>query len=73
MFNIIYPYEGKVTEKQIRIWLADALANEELDSDYDNCNPLTCSIYWAIQGLENTGKFTFGRQSPINTMSVLDF
>ena len=59
MFQMIWPDVRRVTEKQVRSWLADAIANEEVDDVGFPINPDTCDILDALLLLNDTGKFTF--------------
>jgi hypothetical protein len=59
-YRIIYPDVRDVSEKQVRSWLADAIANGQTDNRFgDNINPDTVDMDIALQMLNDTGLITF--------------
>ena len=56
-FYLLYPDTYWATESQIRGWLADAIANGDVDeAPFD---VTTVPIEYVIMVLQDTGKFTF--------------
>lgn len=56
MYWIIYPETRQVGEATLRGWLADDIANEDVDFDGD---PQTADIETVMELLSDTGKVTF--------------
>lgn len=60
MYKIIYPETRYVTEAQIRTWLADGIANEEVDDiGLTVEDAKTVSIELAMELISNAGFVTF--------------
>lgn len=57
---MIYPADRWVTEKQLRLWYSDAIANKEVDDPLLRAEDyLTEDIHFIVGILQDTGKFTF--------------
>jgi len=62
MFYILYPDTYWATERQVRGWLSDCIANGEVDEPPFNVE--STPIEYVIEVLHNTGKFTFAEFRP---------
>lgn len=60
MYRVIYPDNYSPTERQLRMWYSDAIANGEADTIGDEpcCDPETSPLDDIVKELNNTGKFT---------------
>jgi len=56
MFHIIYPECRKVSEKQMRTWAEDAIANGEIDG------PATLSVQELAEQLQDAGEITLSHK-----------
>lgn len=55
-YHLIYPDDYRPTEKQIRTWYADAIANGEADEPA--LNPTTDHLDDIVRELNNVGRVT---------------
>jgi len=56
--HIVYPDDYKPTERQVRNWYSDAVANGEI---HGSLNPDTAELESIVMELHESGLFTFVR------------
>ena len=69
-YHLIYPDDYRPTEKEIRTWYADAIANDEADEPA--LNPTTDHLDDIVRELNSIGRVTLVRV-PLEYSRVPDF